>query len=85
MHGGDPAAAARRPWISADRRKRDSTKSGATQAQARAQLLRVGAAVGFGAMPSNARLSGEGQPARACLALVPAPNARTSQRSNGAG
>jgi hypothetical protein len=48
MHKGDPVAAAGRRWISADRRKRDSTKSGATQAQARAKLLRLGAALGFG-------------------------------------
>jgi hypothetical protein len=57
MHRRDPAAAARRRRrISAGSRKRTSTKSGAPQGQARAKLLRIGAAVAFGAMP-NARLS----------------------------
>jgi hypothetical protein len=50
MLKGGSGAAGGGHRISAGRDKRLSTKSVAAQAQARARFLRVGAAVGFGAM-----------------------------------
>jgi hypothetical protein len=75
MHKGDPVAAAGRRWISADRRKRNSTKSGAPQAQARAKLSRIGATVGFGAKPTS---NGERTQARLEITpIAPVPRKRS--------
>jgi hypothetical protein len=57
MHRGDPAPRLGGHRInSADPRKLGSIKLGGVSAQARAKLLSIGAAVGFGAAP-NVRLS----------------------------
>jgi hypothetical protein len=83
MLKGGSGAAGGGHRISASRWKRPSTKPRATRAQARAHLLNVGAAVGFGARPAarSTPLSGgmQQQEAQVCLVLP-----GTLQR-NGAG
>jgi hypothetical protein len=55
MFKGDPAPLAGGHRISAGRHSRDGIKPVAPQAQARAQLFRIGAAVGFAVSARGAR------------------------------